>query len=518
MEKVDKKEEKINVENDTTQRAKEQKNEIKPQPVKSHTNNKKSRTILIVILIIMIVLVITIILSTIFGFINRNNTNIILGTKIDNIDVSGLTKEEAINKLENELNNNEKNYIIVKQNNYSKKITLNDINGKFNINEAVEMAYNLARTDNLVVDNYKILKTLIIGNNINVGFSYDEDLLQKVIDEISIEIPNLATESSYIIDKNKLYIKSSKDGVQIKKDVFKQNVVNSFIGNKKEFEIEVEECKKKEINIEEIYKQVCKKPVNAYYTTNPNKIYKEENGLDFAISLEEAKKMLAEEKEEYVIELKVVKPQITVADLDSGAYPDVLATFTTKYGTADINRNINISLAAKSINSVVLMPGETFSYNDLIGDCSIKTGYKTATIYLNGELSTGIGGGICQVSTTLYNAVLRANLEIVERRNHSLGVTYVPSGQDAMVSIGSQDFKFKNNREYPIKVVAYVGKGSITCEIHGLKQETEYEVKLFSRTISKTDKKYKVETYKILYLNDKEVSRTWLSTDTYKYH
>ena len=122
-------------------------------------------------------------------------------------------------------------------------------------------------------------------------------------------------------------------------------------------------------------------------------------------------------------------------------------------------------------------------YNDLIGECSTRTGYKTSTIYLNGQLSTGVGGGICQVSTTLYNAVLRANLEIVQRRNHSLGVTYVPAGQDAMVNIGTSDFKFKNNREYPVKVVAFVGPGSVTCQIQGLKQPTEYEVKLESRTI-----------------------------------
>ena len=157
-------------------------------------------------------------------------------------------------------------------------------------------------------------------------------------------------------------------------------------------------------------------------------------------------------------------------------------------------------------------------YNTLIGDCSPQNGYKAATIYLNGELSTGIGGGICQVSTTLYNAVLRANLEIVQRRNHSMGVTYVPAGHDAMVSIGTSDFQFKNNRDYPIKVVAYTGTGSITCQIYGLKQETEYEVKLQSRTIEKNDQRYKVETYKVLYLNGQEVSRTWLSTDTYKYH
>ena len=164
------------------------------------------------------------------------------------------------------------------------------------------------------------------------------------------------------------------------------------------------------------------------------------------------------------------------------------------------------------------MPGETFSYNDLIGECSTRTGYRESTIYLNGELAKGIGGGICQVSTTLYNAVLRANLEIVQRRNHSLSVTYVPLGQDAMVSIGSSDFKFKNNRDYPIKVIATTGTGNITCQIYGLKNETEYEVKLETRVISKTATKTKTQTYKILYLNGKEVSRTLISTDSYKNH
>ena len=87
-----------------------------------------------------------------------------------------------------------------------------------------------------------------------------------------------------------------------------------------------------------------------------------------------------------------------------------------------------------------------------------------------------------------------------------------------MVSIGSSDFKFKNNRNYPVKVVAYTGTGSITCQIYGLKQPTEYEVRLESRTLENTEEKLKVETYKVLYLNGNVVSRTWLSTDTYKKH
>lgn len=485
---------------------------------KNSEKNKETRKVLITVLILVFLILFIVIFSTVFSLININSNKIIKGVFINTIEVSNLSKNEAIEKLENELNNNEKNYITINYKQYKKKLSLQDINGKFDINESVNKAYNLGREKDIVQNNYKILGSIIFKSNIDINFTYDEELLEKVINEIEVEIPEIALDSTYLIQGNKLIIKNGKDGIQIKKDEFIKSVIKSFTENKKEFEIQTEHCKKKEIDIEKIHSEIYKKPKNAYYTTNPYRIYKEEIGLDFDMSIEQAKKLLLEDKDEYEIQLKTINPQIKLSDLDSGAYPDLLSTFTTKYGTSDANRNTNIALAAKSINSVVLMPGETFSYNDLIGECSTKTGYKVATIYLNGELSTGIGGGICQVSTTLYNAVIRANLEIVERRNHSLGVTYVPSGQDAMVSIGTQDFKFKNNRDYPIKVVAYVGTGSITCQVYGLKQDTEYEVKLYSRTVSKTDTKYKVETYKLLYLNGVEISRTWLSTDTYKIH
>ena len=485
---------------------------------KNSEKNKETRKVLITVLILVFLILFIVIFSTVFSLININSNKIIKGVFINTIEVSNLSKNEAIEKLEHELNNNEKNYITINYKQYKKKLSLQDINGKFDINESVNKAYNLGREKDIVQNNYKILGSIIFKSNIDINFTYDEELLEKVINEIEVEIPEIALDSTYLIQGNKLIIKNGKDGIQIKKDEFIKSVIKSFTENKKEFEIQTEHCKKKEIDIEKIHSEIYKKPKNAYYTTNPYRIYKEEIGLDFDMSIEQAKKLLLEDKDEYEIQLKTINPQIKLSDLDSGAYPDLLSTFTTKYGTSDANRNTNIALAAKSINSVVLMPGETFSYNDLIGECSTKTGYKAATIYLNGELSTGIGGGICQVSTTLYNAVIRANLEIVERRNHSLGVTYVPSGQDAMVSIGTQDFKFKNNRDYPIKVVAYVGTGSITCQVYGLKQDTEYEVKLYSRTVSKTDTKYKVETYKLLYLNGVEISRTWLSTDTYKIH
>lgn len=482
-------------------------------------NKKENKKIgLVTCLIILIIFFILVIFSTLFALINQNSNKIAKGIFVNGIEISDLTKDEAIELLEYNLNNNEKNIITVKRNDYSKQIALSDVDGKFDVNKIVEEAYNYSRNDNLIKNNYKIIYTLLFKNNYNLDFIYNEEKLEKIIDEVSLDFPDIANDSSYIIKDNKLIIKNSTAGVKIKKDAFSEQLINAFSSNSKSFNIIVEKCNQTEIDIDKIYNEVYKEPVNAYYKKNPMQIFKEEDGLDFEISLTEARRMLLEDKTEYIIPLKTIKPKITVADLDSGAFPDKLSTFTTKYGMGDLNRNINIDLAAKSINNVVIMPGEVFSFNDLIGDCSAASGYKAATIYLNGELSTGIGGGICQVSTTIYNTVLRANLEIVKRRNHSMSVTYVPSGQDAMVSIGTSDFQFKNNRDYPIKVVAFTQSGSITCEIYGLKNDIEYEVKLESRTISKTETRYKVETYKILYLNGKEVSRTLLSTDTYKYH
>ena len=187
------------------------------------------------------------------------------------------------------------------------------------------------------------------------------------------------------------------------------------------------------------------------------------------------------------------------------------------------------------------MPGEEFSFNNTVGKRTTSAGFKVATVYSNGQVTTDVGGGICQVSSTLYNAVLKANLEITNRRNHTFTVGYVPIGLDATVSWGSPDFKFKNSRNYPIKIVATTSNKNLYIKIYGMKEEVEYEVELVSyktgtvpySTVYTTDASLpKVQTkvvqsgsngaksvaYRVLKLNGKEVSRTLLSKDTYSPH
>ena len=164
------------------------------------------------------------------------------------------------------------------------------------------------------------------------------------------------------------------------------------------------------------------------------------------------------------------------------------------------------------------MPGETFSYNKVVGARTISAGYKEAPIYVSGKVVDGLGGGICQITTTLYNAALYANLEIVQRTNHQFVPSYAPASRDATVVYGSIDFQFKNNRNYPIKLVCSVSGGIANFQIFGLKQEDDCEVEISSYITGRTSSAIYSEAYKILRRDGKEVGRQLLSKDVYKRH
>lgn len=187
----------------------------------------------------------------------------------------------------------------------------------------------------------------------------------------------------------------------------------------------------------------------------------------------------------------------------------------------------------------MLLPGEVFSYNKTVGKRTVEEGYKDAKIYADGGVVDGLAGGICQISSTLYNAVLLANLEIVERRNHSFTTSYVAAGRDATVVWGAIDFQFKNSRNYPIKIEASVKNGVAEFKIHGMQEQQEYEISIIPKTTASIPYSttqipdptlapgqqipvqaghlgYKVTTYIVKKLNGVEVSRELLSNDTYQ--
>jgi len=159
------------------------------------------------------------------------------------------------------------------------------------------------------------------------------------------------------------------------------------------------------------------------------------------------------------------KPRVTEADLQR-VNQRRIGRYTTYFDASNVNRTTNIRLSADAINNLVLNPGESFSFNQVVGQRTAERGYKPATVIVSGEYSEGIGGGICQTSSTLYNSVDAAGLQVTARYSHSKEVTYVPSGRDATVSWGGPDFRFVNSLEKPILLRTYVGDGFITVSVY----------------------------------------------------
>ncbi len=148
------------------------------------------------------------------------------------------------------------------------------------------------------------------------------------------------------------------------------------------------------------------------------------------------------------------------------AYTYLLSTYSTQFSYADEGRVTNLTVASRSISGSIIMPGETFSFFDVVGECTVPKGYRESKIFLQGEIAEGIGGGICQISSTLYNAALLSGMKITERHPHSMKVSYVEPGRDATVNYGYLDLKFVNPYDSPVKIIAEVQNGKVTFSFY----------------------------------------------------
>lgn len=456
------------------------------------------------------------------SILNSKSETIASGIYIKNINVSGLEKQEAVQLVNKELSKYMNDSIILKHNDYSTEISLEQLDASFDVEAAVNAAYEYGRKGNVFVDSFQILSVMVSNISIDPILNINEDELKNKLNNISSQLPDTIVQSAYYIEDNNLIITKGKEGYSIDTDKMFEKLKNeiqtlNFINQ--EYKLEVIKKDPEPIDIDKIHSQICKMPVNATYTVNPYSVSPSEDGVDFNISIEEAKNVIKNsEQEEYIIPLKIVKPEITTNMIGAEAFPDLISNFSTKYNPRQVDRTTNLKLASEKINGTVIMPGEIFSYNTVVGKRTIDAGYKEAKIYVSGQVVDGLGGGICQVSTTLYNAALYANLEIVERRNHQFVPSYAGAGLDATVVYGAIDFKIKNTRNYPIKIVCWVDKGICNFELYGLKEQTEYEVVLNANVISRSSTSIKSKTYRTLKLNGQEIKTELLSTDTYKTH
>ncbi|MBO6233051.1 MAG: VanW family protein [Clostridia bacterium] len=507
--------------------------EVKEQPEKivevkeesqiiTNTENEKKGLSTVTLFLILFGVFLLILISSfmIFAFSLKGSSNIFSGIYIKNVDVSNLNKQDAKNKIDNYIKNNIPEEITLKHGDYETTISTSELDIKFDTKSAVAVAYNFGRSGNVFSDGFEVLGNMFFNKNVEPTLSFNEESLTKILKDISTKLPDKLIESGYYIDGNNLILNKGTEGniinVEAMSKVIKDNIQSLNLNGK--IDIITQTAKPDLLDVNKIYNEVHKDPVDASFTLEPRSVTPSKNGIDFAITLDEAKSKLKESEKECVIPLKVVYPNVTTNMIGNEAFPDELSRFSTNYAASNTNRTTNLVLAAGKINGTVLMPGETFSYNQVVGERTIAAGYKEAPIYVSGRVEDGLGGGICQITTTLYNAVVYANLEIVERTNHQFVPSYVGAGRDATVVYGAIDFKFKNNRNYPIKIVCSVGGGVASFQILGLKTNNEYNVEITSRITSQTANNINSETYKILRQNGVVVEQKLLSKDIYKKH
>lgn len=293
--------------------------------------------------------------------------------------------------------------IELKYNDETNIISPQDIELKYNISEVVDEAYNYTKTDSYFENVKRFFELNKNSKNLELKSLYNETKLSEKIQSIS-ELINVEMENA------KVFISNSG------------NISVSSATTGKELDIAATK--------ESIYDAI-------------------------------------KEKNYSPIDLKVDIKEPKVSNEAANSVNALLGQFSTKFSTSDSNRVTNVVLSAKSTSDVLLMPGEEFSYNTLTGTRTKSNGYKDAPVIVNGKLEQDVGGGVCQVSSTLFNSVLYSGLDVTSRRNHSLKSSYVSIGRDAMVSDGGSDFRFKNPYSHPVYIKNIVSNGVITSRIYG---------------------------------------------------
>ncbi|MDD2627503.1 MAG: VanW family protein [Clostridia bacterium] len=515
----------------------------KTSGIKKVTKKKKK------LLIIMACVIVAFVISfAAIGIINKMNTSVYKNVYLNGKSVTGMTIEslkEHLKKAQEEISKAELSVFQEKEEII--KILPEDIELEIDIVETEKKVFGFGRDSNILINNIEIISALLKKKEYSYTYKYNVNKLSEVTKEVKESLDNKAIKDNYILDEKeyKLIITKGKSGKSIEEEVFKKDIIDALTTKKNKYKVNTVIVEPEVLDVDVVYSEVSKEPKDAYIdkTSTVIKLVPHQVGLDFnKDALRELLKKPENNVEEKVIEykLEVKEPSIKTTDLKWDAYDYKITSYTTYFSTADKNRVNNLKISLELLNGKVLMPEETFSYGAIIGGATAAQGFLPAATFVGGRVTREVGGGVCQTVSTLYNVALLSNLEIVQRRAHSLPVGYVPGSRDATIYHPSIDFKFKNTRKYPVKIVTSINLGgNLTISLYGTKEENEYQVSISSRTLSTIPYKteyvndatlaegkqvvtqngsngYVSEAYITKKLNGKVVSTTFLSKDTYK--
>ncbi len=461
------------------------------------------------------------------------------GVYINNVDVSGLTRDELIAQIPEIFDMSLSKNITLRANDAEISFESLEVLPTLNTEAMADKAFSYGRTRKLLarfpeINNLK-------KNPVSVDFmlSFDDAALQKKIEQLSQSLEITAIDNKIEFGDDCLIITRGTAGQGIMFSEVKESLESCLLGDSSVINAELKYVEPEEITYEYIRRYTSDVPVEANYKIENHRIIFTESQPGVAIKKSDIEAAIEKTISNTItLPAKITQPEVTSDKLRETLLAHELGRYSTDYSSSSADRAFNIKLACEKINGYVLAPGDEFSYNNVVGPRTVERGFRVANVYVGNTVQPGIGGGICQVSSTMYNAVVFADLEITQRRNHTLPVAYVPKGRDATVSYGGTDFCFKNNTSMPVEIRAIAEGGINTIIIVGTDEHPEREIKITTQQTGSSSPKVvikkdstlpegeiKVESegttgsshiaYKIEYENGEEVSRTVLSKSTY---
>ena len=397
--------------------------------------------------------------------------NVFPGVTVGTIPVGGMSRSAAVDKIEKEsgaLYEGQSVSVTIYETTYD--IPVEDVLQSVDSEQSAANAFAVGRTGNPFVRMWNVIKAAAGQNEAQIAATVDEDGLTQALEEIASKALTEPVEPTWEIGTDTMTIYAGKPGVNFDSAAVEQVLDEKIrLMDFEPYEVSVELSETPQIDIDKIAEQVIGDPVSATVSKEDGKtIIPEKVGVQFDV--EEARTIIGDgSAESYEIPVTTTAAKVTAEKLEEVLFRDTLASCSTSLNEGNVPRTNNVRLASAAINGTILNPGEEFSYNNAVGERTTERGYQSAGAYSGNEIIDEVGGGVCQPSSTLYMAVLRADLEVTQRVNHSFTVAYTPLGEDATVSWGGPDFCFKNDTDYPIKILAEQSNGQLTMTIVGTK-------------------------------------------------
>ena len=450
---------------------------------------KKKEKITIITLCSIVAVLLIAVVVVIVGTLGTSNDNGLIFNNVfaAGVDLSGMTPDQAKIALQNATQDTYSQLDMTVQV-LDSTVTLSpvDTGAKLNVNAVVEAAYNFGRTGSraerqqakklletstyaIPLDDYLTLDTGYIKDVVDkLGKTYSTTLSQTTI-SIEGERPADAPDPEEV-DLTKvyqtLYIKLGTAEYGFNTDRLYSQILEAYSQNLFQVTGECSLVTPDPIDCDAVFAEYCSAAVDASIDPETYVVTPEIYG--YGISLDDLKTMVAEAKygETLVIPMTYIEPAITSKLISEDLFKDTLSAFQTSV-SADAGWNTNMELACGLLNNFLIKAGEEFSFNDVIGEPTVKDGFKAVDLYVGKAMTNMVGGGLSQVASTLYNCALIADLEILERNPHTYSPAFIETGFDAQVIYGSMDLRFKNNTEHPIRIEAATANGFVQIRLIG---------------------------------------------------